>query len=216
LPAVSTPSIYHKAAKFAVTVLVVAFLINLSTQLVRPPGTAGMTPESRIISMLGGSLFLLAIPAGVIALCGIKKHGPRQLLWRGLVGILVPVLLLGMAIPAFFKVRNTASEMFLRKVAADLNKESPKMIDEITRLEKATAGPGNLLTVDVTITSLKADEIDREIWAAQVRPNLKAGIVASPLAKSLRTGSTITYRYSGSDGVKIDEISVTAEDLPKK
>lgn len=207
------PSFFHKAAKYAVTVLLVSVLMNLGNQLSAP---ATGEPASRIISLIGGVLFLSAIPAGIIALCGIGKYGCRYLLWRGLVGILVPVLLLGMAVPAFLKVRSLASNLALENVALQINKETPKMIDEITRLDKATAGPGKLLTVHVTITSLKADEIDRDVWNAEVAPTLKAGILASPLADKLRRGATITYKYSGSDGILIDEISVTAKDLPGK
>lgn len=88
------------------------------------------------------------------------------------------------------------------------------MIDEITRLDKATAGPGKRLTVDVTIISLKASDIDRNVWNTTVIPKLKEGILASGVASVLRTGNTVTYRYTGSDGALIDELSLTEADLP--
>jgi len=206
--------LHHKAAKYAVIALGVAFVINVSGQLSSAGGTSVVT---RVISLLGGLLFLSAIPAGVIALCGIPKHGCRYLLWRGLVGILVPVLLIGMAIPAFLKVRSLAAHAYVQNAATTLNKDAPKMIDEITRLDKAVAGPGNRLTVDVTIVTFKAADIDREVWNTQVLPNLKKGILGSPLAAVLQQqAGTLTYRYFGSDGVKIDELSLTAADVVKK
>lgn len=206
------PSFYHKAAKYAVLVLVVGFVINLLSQV---GSTTKDTPiVGLVISTIGGLFFLSAIPAGIIALVGIRKHGCSYLLWRGLVGILVPSLLLAMAIPAFFKVRSLAGTVQLQSAAKALNEGAPKMIDEVTRLEKATVGPGKLLTIHVTITSLKVADIDREVWNTQVVPTLKAGILASAITSVLRTGNTLTYRYTGSDGLLIDELSLTQADLP--
>lgn len=205
---------YHKAAKYAVIALGVAFGISFFGQLSSAGGPSVVT---RVISLIGGLLFLSAVPAGVIALCGIPKHGCRYLLWRGLVGVLVPVLLIGMAIPAFLKVRSLAAHAYVQNAAKTLNKDAPKMIDEITRLDKAVAGPGNRLTVDVTIVTFKAADIDREVWNAQIVPDLKKGILGSPLAKVLQQqAGTLTYRYFGSDGVKIDELSLTADDVVKQ
>ena len=44
----------------------------------------GFIPTIAIIS---------AIPAGVIALCGIPRYGRRKLLWKGLVGMILPIVL---------------------------------------------------------------------------------------------------------------------------
>lgn len=196
----SGPSFYHKAAKYAVLVLLVAFVINLLAQTTTSKDTDAIT---RVISLIGGLLFLSAIPAGIIALVGIRKHGCHYLLWRGLVGILVPALLLAMAVPAFLKVRSAAGAAQLKSVAKVLNEGAPKMVDEITRLEKATVGPGKLLTIDVTITSIKVADIDRVVWNTEVIPKLKAGILGSTITTVLRTGNTLTYRYTGSDGALI-------------
>lgn len=201
------------AAKYAVVVLLAAFVINLLGQTSTTKDTGAVT---RFISLIGGLLFLSAIPAGIIALVGIRKHGCHYLLWRGLVGVLVPVLLLAMAVPAFLKVRSLAGAAQLQSMAKVLNEGAPKMVDEITRLEKATVGPGKLLTIDVTITSLKAADIDRAVWNTEVIPKLKTGILGSTITSVLRTGNTLTYRYTGSDGVLIDELSLTEADLPAK
>lgn len=213
LPEDTGPSFYHKAAKYAVVVLLVAFVVNLLGQ---SSGYKEIGAITRVISIIGGLLFLSAIPAGVIALVGIRQHGCRYLLWRGLVGILVPTLLIALAVPAFLKVRSLAGAAQLQSIAKTLNEGAPKMIDEITRLEKATVGPGKRLTVDVTITSLKAADIDRAVWNSVVIPKLKEGILASTIVSVLRTGNTLTYRYTGSDGALIDEVSLTEADLPVK
>lgn len=210
LPEENGPSFHHKAAKYAVLVIVITFCINLAAQI----STQNTGPVNQIISLIGGLMFLSAIPAGIIALVGVRKYGCRYLLWRGLVGILVPALLIGMAVPAFLKVRNLAGTAQIQSIAKSVNEGAPKMIDEITRLDKATVGPGKLLTIDITITSMKVADIDRDVWNTQAIPNLKAGILTSPLSKVLSTGNTLIYRYKDSDGVLIDELSLTQHDLP--
>lgn len=214
-PAGQKPPFAYRAAKYSVTILLVAVGLNLANQFAQPAGSV-MSTTSRILSLIGGVLFLSAVPAGIIALCGIPKHGCRYLLWRGLVGVLVPCLLTAMAVPAFLKVRALAGERVFQTAASNINKTTPQIIDEATRLDKAVAGPGKLLTLHVTITSHKLADLDMEIWKTEVRPQLKAGNLESPLVNILRNGGSITFIYSDSDGAKIDAFSITAADLPVK
>ena len=212
-PIEQKPPFVYRAAKYSVTVLLVAVGLNLLNQFSQPPGSA-MGTAGFVLSLIGGALFLSAVPAGIIALCGIPKHGCRYLLWRGLVGVLVSVLLIAIAASAFLKVRTLAGEIAFQSAAKSINRDAPKMIDESTRLDKAVAGPGKLLTIYIMLTSVKLADLDMNHWKTQVRPQLKAGNLETPLVKILGTGGTITYRYADSEGVKIDEISLTAQDLP--
>jgi len=205
----------HRAAKFAITVILVGFALSLFGQLMFPVNAKSGLP-SGFLSLIGGALILSAIPASIIAFCGIPKHGCSYLLWRGLVGILVPMLMFAMAVPAFLKVRDMAGERYFTSLTAEISKGTPKMLDEMTRLEKAVASPGKKITLHLTVTSFKLAELDMEIWASQVRPKLKAGILETPVAIPLLKGGTLTYVYSDSAGAKIDEITLTAADLPAK
>lgn len=92
----------------------------------------------------------------------------------------------------------------------------PKMIDAETRMEGATAGPGNLITITETAIAVDGSRVDRTAWrktmAPQVRTNaLKAMFVQRLLAK----GMSITLRYTGRDGVLIGDLELTPADLQK-
>jgi hypothetical protein len=83
-------SLFHKAASFAIFAIVASFVLQFvygKIWLQLPPDAArllGFVPSIAIIS---------AIPAGVIALCGIPRYGRRKLLWKGLVGMILPIVL---------------------------------------------------------------------------------------------------------------------------
>lgn len=64
---------------------------------------------SRFISaILVGSLALIGVIAGIVALCGIRHYGRKGLLWPAVTGICLWLLLFGLALPVFLKVRNIA------------------------------------------------------------------------------------------------------------
>ena len=52
-----------------------------------------------------------AVPAGVVALFGIPRYGRRELLWKGLVGILVPLVLFSAGIFVALLLREHAREL---------------------------------------------------------------------------------------------------------
>ncbi len=51
------------------------------------------------------ALIISAIPAGILALCGIPKYGRAQLLWQGVLGVIGPAVLFFLLMPAMEKVR---------------------------------------------------------------------------------------------------------------
>ena len=89
---------FHKAANAALGalgILVAEFL------LVSVLGATGM-----IVGGIGFFTLLAAIVCGAIALCGVRKHGRKRLLWKGLVGVLVPILLISASIFALAHLRS--------------------------------------------------------------------------------------------------------------
>ena len=161
---------------------------------------------ARIAAIIPGLFFYSAVPAGIIALCGIKKHGRKHLLISGLAGIIIPLLLGVMAIAAFSKVRESSHAMFLHQVAEEMNKSAPRMIDEITRLDGASIEHNNILVIKQTVLSLAADEIDRDLWMKNAVPVFRTAFRNGPLVNSVKSGSTVIYRYHGKDGILIDEL----------
>ncbi|HEY4245991.1 MAG TPA: hypothetical protein VGM64_03990 [Lacunisphaera sp.] len=89
-------SLFHKAGSFAVGALVAtpilqfiymkAFFLQLSDG------------ASALVGFVPMIVMLSAIPAGFIALCGIPKYGSKKLLWKGLLGLLIPFILFWLSV----------------------------------------------------------------------------------------------------------------------
>jgi hypothetical protein len=102
-------SFYHKAATYAVCAPLGAILFNI---FVSGFARSVDTPSGvrTLVLLIPSLLFLSGIPAAIIALCGIPTYGRKSLLWKGLVGLLFPLLLVAAAIPAFLKVKHASEE----------------------------------------------------------------------------------------------------------
>jgi hypothetical protein len=103
------------------------------------------------------------------------------------------------------------------RVVREINATVPKMVDETTRLDRASAGPGRRLTYDLTLISLKAQDVDRTAWKQSVAPSIRANMSQTKgMHTLLAAGITVASRYSSSDGVLIDEIILRPEELSAK
>lgn len=104
-------SFHHKAATYAVLAIPACIFLNIVLGSVARATAGSITPATRLIlSTLPGFVMLSAFPAGIIALCGIPKHGRKKLLWKGLLGVILPILLIALAIPAFMHVKKMSEE----------------------------------------------------------------------------------------------------------
>jgi uncharacterized membrane protein len=103
-------SFFHRAADFAVFAIVFAFVVKfVSAQTPAPLGTW--------LSWTAESVGLLAIPAGAIALLGLRKFGARGLLWKGLLGVLVPIILFLAGIVVAVQLREHARKLMEQRSA---------------------------------------------------------------------------------------------------
>lgn len=104
-------SFHHQAATYAVLALPACIILNIVLGSVVRSAADAFSPTARLVlSAIPGLVMLTALPAGIIALCGIPKHGKKKLLWKGLVGVIVPILLLALAIPAFLAVKKMSEK----------------------------------------------------------------------------------------------------------
>jgi hypothetical protein len=104
-------SAFHKFANASLGCLVASFAVNiLLDTLARQAARDGALWVFVVVNGATTFLMLVAMVCGVMALCGIRRYGKRKLLWKGLVGLLVPILLVAAAIPAFLTVRRKAME----------------------------------------------------------------------------------------------------------
>ena len=204
-----TDSRHHTAANYAVGAIGLSFLLNIAVA----PSLRGSPPALSFgFSLFTGAVLVSAIPAGIIGLCGIKKFGRKRLLWKSLVGVLLPVLLTVMALPAYHSVRKASLQKQINQVVSEMSKRLPHAIDESTRLDRVEKTGAVEITAYFTITPYRADEIDRKIWETQIVPQLKTGINDSIFGALLLKGVHIKYVYSGSDGQRFDELIFSPAD----
>ena len=99
------------------------------------------------------------------------------------------------------------------EAARQVNASAPTMIDDGTRMDKATVGPGALVTNHYTFLKYSSQEID-PIWIHQeLLPVVKSNVCASKDMKpSLQYGGVYAFSYSGNDGIKIVSFQVNRND----
>jgi hypothetical protein len=104
----------------------------------------------------------------------------------------------------------------LTQAANGVNASTPRMIDNITRLDGAQAGPGTLFTYEYTLTNIRASllapaslETLRQRLSADVRRTVCRGTALQPL---LSIGAVIRFHYSDQDGQELALVSVSSAD----
>ena len=107
----------------------------------------------------------------------------------------------------------------LTQAANDVNAGTPRMIDDITRLDGAQAGPGTLFTYDYTLTNISASLLSptsldtlRRRLSADVRQAVCRGAALQPL---LRSGAVIRFDYRDRDGQELSLASVSSADCAR-
>lgn len=97
--------------------------------------------------------------------------------------------------------------------AKQINDSAPTMVDEETRMDRASVGPGALLTYHYTFPNYSSRDIESALIQTNVFPSVKRGVCSSKEMKpSLQYGGKYTYSYSGNDGVLIGEFTIDRHD----
>jgi hypothetical protein len=136
-----------------------------------------------------------------------REQMVRALSWLGPVVIVVGALS-GSA--TIFRIEDPAV-----RAVRTLNSSTPRMVDAITRFDHATAGPGRRVTIDETLITKKAADVNKVEWLIGA-PLLQQNIRQSDLGKLTAQGVTIVYRYHGNDGVLIGEIECAPQHVRAK
>jgi len=108
----ASKSFFHHAATISACLIPVPFVIQSAT------ASFFQSMEHDIISvcvrLFSASLVILSfgleIILGIVALCGIPKHGTKGILVKALFGIGVPILLIVISIPAIIHARQLAEK----------------------------------------------------------------------------------------------------------
>ena len=87
------------------------------------------------------------------------------------------------------------------------------MLDNVTRLDGATAGPGKMLTLRITVASLTASTAPPQIlFQTQWGPDIKLRARASEIRRLLNHNITVKYIYHEGGGSPFGEIRVVRAD----
>ncbi len=101
----------------------------------------------------------------------------------------------------------------LEKAAKVLNKNTPKMIDEDTRMDAATIGPGFRINTNYTLPKHSAGEINADQLAQNIRPTLKNYACSKKNMKLLlQYGADFVYLYHDKNGILITSITIDRND----
>ena len=101
----------------------------------------------------------------------------------------------------------------LIKVANEINKNCPFMVDEHTRLDNAMGGPGKSFAYFYTLVNHEAAELDIQSIKGNLRPFLINMVRTSEDMKSFRENKiSLKYSYRDKSGVFLFSILINPED----
>ena len=95
----------------------------------------------------------------------------------------------------------------LTKAVAQINADTPKMLDEETRLDSA-ATFSNYIIYNNTMVNYTADQFDAATFDGAINDVVIAPLCTKPgLEGFIELGVIMVYRYHGNDGNYISELS---------
>ena len=119
-----------------------------------------------------------------------------------------------LAAPYWFETQlDPRSQEFLGKIAAEINRSGPVMIDQETELMPPEGGPG-MLVYNYRLVSYSATQLDPNKFAAGAKERLKEGACNRPETRDdfLKKGVTLRYSYFDKDKQHIATVDVTPAD----
>lgn len=213
-------SFFHSAATISIFAPLFAIGFNVLGRAALGPNESGI--PVLIVSTVAALSLLTGIIAGIVALFGIPKYGRKGILVKALCGILIPIILTGLAIPAIVMARGKAGEFRtesniqrdLKKIATQLNRTSPQKVDDETRLDGAEALPKRTLLYKYTLISVTQEEVALSLLEKHVRPEIVKAYRTVPEMQYLRDNAVnLIYRYVDKDGKLIGDLTVGPKDL---
>lgn len=130
----------------------------------------------------------------------------------GLVVILITFLLIN-----HFVISNAGFEKELIQMAKDINQNCPFVLDEDTRLDNVTGGPGHVMTYNYTILNYSKSEINTDDLESYLKPQLVQTIESDEDMKVFRDHEvTLIYQYMDKNGAFVLSVKVTPDDYNQK
>jgi hypothetical protein len=143
----------------------------------------------------------------------LRKLSTSSVLLWGMV-IIAGAYFVYLAAPNWFeRESDPRSQEFLGKIAAEINRSVPVMIDQETELMPAAGAPG-MLIYNYRLVSYSAAQVDSQRFAANARARIAQTVCIRPETRDdfLKKGVTLRYSYFDKDKQHIATVDVTPAD----
>jgi hypothetical protein len=143
----------------------------------------------------------------------LKKFSLSSVILWGMV-VVSGVYFVYLAAPDWFtKKADPRSQEYLGKIAAEINRSVPVMIDQETELMPAVGAPG-MLIYNYRLVSYSVAQLDPNRFAANARQRIAQSVCTRPETRDdfLKKGVTLRYSYFDKDKKPIATVDVTPSD----
>ncbi|MDO9218241.1 MAG: hypothetical protein Q7U14_13290 [Lacisediminimonas sp.] len=162
------------------------------------------------------------------------KPVPLQSRWQSRVQYLaMAVLMCGTAAPAASaglgdmlgalaaspgeRGRGRSLDDALQRLAKQMNRDTPQVIDKEIRLDRVSAEPGTELVYHYTLLGRPAAELPADVFYGKLAPAVRTKLCQDPqMQKLLDSGAWVAFSYRGSDGRDIGKLSYRQRDCADK
>lgn len=125
-------------------------------------------------------------------------------------GVAVGILVAALVQQYFFAAPSFDKKMV--KVASNLNKTCPIMLDKETRLDNTVALPGHVFQYNFTLVHMTKGSVDVQALKKYIEPNALNNIKTNPDLKVFRDNkTTMNYFYRDKNGTFLLKISITPD-----
>ncbi|QED37601.1 zinc ribbon domain-containing protein [Antarcticibacterium arcticum] len=100
----------------------------------------------------------------------------------------------------------------MSKIADEINKQCPMMVDADTRLDNALVLPGNVFQYNYTVMNAELENIDVQAFKTYLEPIITNAVSTDPQMQFQRDyKTTMNYNYKDKNGRHLFLISVTPD-----
>jgi hypothetical protein len=140
----------------------------------------------------------------------MEESKPRKLPTSSILGILAGVIVIVIIKLVFFKP--TSFDDGMMKIANEINKACPIMVDQMTRLDNTVALSDNVFQYNYTLITLDKDSVDIDLLKTSLEPLIINNVKTNPDLKIPRDNkTTMVYHYKDRNGIFLLKITVKPE-----
>src|SRR5262245_21791592 len=112
-------------------------------------------------------------------------------------------------VPSDGVLSDSQLESSLRETAKQINGRLPMMVDEVTRWESATHGPGRRWTYNYTLISMSSTDVTGQQIQDALGEKIRTSVCTTrEMQVFVKNKVQVVYHYAGKDGADIGEIVV--------